>query len=135
MKLDMPAGNAARFEPGQTKRITLVQLGGKQFVHGFNNLVDGSVRTKYRKWQSYVKAQRLGFLTSKPFTQEVKREQEETAPKASSKQIEEAKEKQKRSKRNRNHSKVAVKAKGRRAKPHENQQETILGPLRSNRRR
>jgi urease subunit beta len=40
-RLDIPAGTAVRFEPGDQREITLVPLGGKRRVHGFNNLVDG----------------------------------------------------------------------------------------------
>ena len=40
-RLDIPANTAVRFEPGDEKEITLVPLGGKRFVQGFNNLVDG----------------------------------------------------------------------------------------------
>ena len=41
MRLDIPANTAVRFEPGDEKDVTLVPYGGKQFVYGFNNLVDG----------------------------------------------------------------------------------------------
>lgn len=61
MKLDLPAGTAVRFEPGQEKELTLVELGGKRYVHGFNNLVDGSVRTIYRKDHALEKAKKLKF--------------------------------------------------------------------------
>jgi urease subunit beta len=40
-RLDIPAGTAVRFEPGDKKHVTLVPFGGKRRVHGFNNLVDG----------------------------------------------------------------------------------------------
>jgi urease subunit beta len=40
-RLDIPAGTAVRFEPGDEREITLVPFGGKRRVHGFNNLVDG----------------------------------------------------------------------------------------------
>jgi urease subunit beta len=40
-RLDIPAGTAVRFEPGDEKHVTLVPFGGKRRVHGFNNLVDG----------------------------------------------------------------------------------------------
>ena len=45
MRLNIPSGNAVRFEPGQTHTVTLVALGGKGLVHGFNALVSGSVRS------------------------------------------------------------------------------------------
>lgn len=41
MRLDIPATTAIRFEPGDEKEVVLVPFGGKQFVYGFNNLVDG----------------------------------------------------------------------------------------------
>jgi urease subunit beta len=41
MRLDIPATTAVRFEPGDQKDVTLVPFGGKRFVFGFNNLVDG----------------------------------------------------------------------------------------------
>jgi urease subunit beta len=40
-RLDIPAGTAVRFEPGDERDVTLVPFGGKQRIHGFNNLVDG----------------------------------------------------------------------------------------------
>jgi urease beta subunit len=61
MKLDLPAGTAVRFEPGEEKELTLVEIGGKKYVHGFNNLVDGSVRTIYRKNKAIEKAKKLKF--------------------------------------------------------------------------
>jgi urease subunit gamma/beta len=41
MRLDIPAGTAVRFEPGETKTITLVEIAGEKIVRGGNNLVDG----------------------------------------------------------------------------------------------
>lgn len=41
LRLDIPAGTAVRFEPGDELEVTLVPYGGKRRVHGFNNLVDG----------------------------------------------------------------------------------------------
>jgi urease subunit beta len=40
-RLDIAAGTAVRFEPGDEKEVTLVPFGGKQRVYGFNDLVDG----------------------------------------------------------------------------------------------
>lgn len=39
--LDIPAGAAVRFEPGDEKEIRLVRYAGKQHVYGFHGLVDG----------------------------------------------------------------------------------------------
>lgn len=41
MRLDVPAGTAVRFEPGQTKTVLLVALGGRREVWGFRAEVDG----------------------------------------------------------------------------------------------
>jgi urease beta subunit len=41
MRLDVPAGAAVRFEPGETKSVRLVALGGAAVVRGGNGLVDG----------------------------------------------------------------------------------------------
>ncbi|MFP4175386.1 MAG: urease subunit beta [Halobacteriales archaeon] len=43
-RLDIPAGTAVRFEPGETKEVDLVAIGGKGRVVGFNGLTEGSVR-------------------------------------------------------------------------------------------
>lgn len=41
MRLNIPAGTAVRFEPGDNKRITLVELGGAAAVFGLNGLTNG----------------------------------------------------------------------------------------------
>jgi urease subunit gamma/beta len=41
MRLDIPAGTAVRFEPGETKTVTLVQIAGTQTIRGGNNLAPG----------------------------------------------------------------------------------------------
>jgi len=41
MRLNIPAGTAVRFEPGDTKRITLVEFGGSATVYGLNALTNG----------------------------------------------------------------------------------------------
>jgi urease subunit beta len=40
-RLDIAAGTATRFEPGQTRTVRLVAYGGARLVHGFNALVSG----------------------------------------------------------------------------------------------
>lgn len=42
-RLDIPAGTAVRFEPGETKTVTLVAIAGDQVIRGGNNLADGPV--------------------------------------------------------------------------------------------
>jgi len=41
MRLDIPAGTAIRFEPGEEKDVPLVAFGGFRTVHGHNALVNG----------------------------------------------------------------------------------------------
>ncbi len=42
MRLDIPAGTAVRFEPGEEKDVPLVALGGTRRVNGLNGLTEGS---------------------------------------------------------------------------------------------
>lgn len=42
-RLDIPAGTAVRFEPGQTRDVTLVDYAGGREVHGFNAKVQGKL--------------------------------------------------------------------------------------------
>ncbi len=43
MRLDIAAGTAVRFEPGQTREVTLVPLGGARRVIGFNQEIMGAL--------------------------------------------------------------------------------------------
>ncbi len=43
MRLDIPAGTAVRFEPGDEKEITLVPLVGTRQIYGFKNKIDGNL--------------------------------------------------------------------------------------------
>lgn len=43
MRLDIAAGTAVRFEPGQTREVSLVPLGGARRVFGFNKAVMGGL--------------------------------------------------------------------------------------------
>ena len=43
MHLNIPAGTAVRFEPGEEKTVELVSFGGAKKVVGFNNLIDGEL--------------------------------------------------------------------------------------------
>ena len=38
-RLDIPAGTAVRFEPGQSRKVTLIPYGGKRTVYGFNQAI------------------------------------------------------------------------------------------------
>jgi urease subunit beta len=43
MRLNIPAGTAVRFEPGQTREVTLVALAGKRTIYGFRQEVMGKL--------------------------------------------------------------------------------------------
>ncbi len=46
MRLDIPAGTAVRFEPGQTRPAALVAFGGARIVHGFRGAVNGKLKKR-----------------------------------------------------------------------------------------
>jgi len=48
LRLDIPAGTAVRFEPGDTKTVQLVSIAGAQVIRGGNNLADGAVSDEGR---------------------------------------------------------------------------------------
>lgn len=60
MRLNIPAGTAVRFEPGEEKEVQLVTYGGAQKVFGFNNLVNGDI-TDTNKEQSVQNALNAQF--------------------------------------------------------------------------
>src|SRR3989442_658243 len=43
MRLDIAAGTAVRFEPGQSREVTLVTLAGKRVVYGFRQAIMGKL--------------------------------------------------------------------------------------------
>jgi urease subunit beta len=43
MRLDIPAGTAIRFEPGQTREVRLVEIAGKRRIYGFRQDVMGKL--------------------------------------------------------------------------------------------
>ncbi|MGJ5676205.1 MAG: urease subunit beta [Nostochopsis sp.] len=45
MRLDIPAGTAVRFEPGDEKEVTLVPFSGTRQVYGFNARINGNLDT------------------------------------------------------------------------------------------
>ena len=55
MRLNVPAGTAVRFEPGDEKRVTLVELAGARQVFGLNGLTEGADRAtalnNFAKWE------------------------------------------------------------------------------------
>ena len=61
MRLDVPAGASARFEPGDAKEVTLVELGGDGVVTGLNNLANGLVKSDAVKAAALARARARGF--------------------------------------------------------------------------
>lgn len=49
MRLNIPAGTAVRFEPGEEKEVELVSFGGAKKIYGFSNLVNGAVNETDRE--------------------------------------------------------------------------------------
>ena len=43
MRLDIAAGTAVRFEPGQEREVQLIPYGGGRIVHGFNQKIMGAL--------------------------------------------------------------------------------------------
>ncbi len=43
MRLDIPAGTAVRFEPGDEKQVRLVDLAGSREIYGFNAQIEGKL--------------------------------------------------------------------------------------------
>ena len=43
MRLDIPAGTAVRFEPGQSRDVELIAVGGERIIYGFNNKIMGEL--------------------------------------------------------------------------------------------
>jgi urease subunit beta len=43
MRLNVPAGTAVRFEPGEEKRVELTEFAGARVIQGFSGLVGGSI--------------------------------------------------------------------------------------------
>ncbi|MCU4802108.1 urease subunit beta [Halobacteria archaeon HArc-gm2] len=67
-RLNVPAGTAVRFEPGDEKTVDLVAVGGEGHVHGMNGLTNGDVddATKERALQ---RARERGFVADEDSTE------------------------------------------------------------------
>ncbi|MBT3926813.1 MAG: urease subunit gamma [Rhodospirillaceae bacterium] len=61
MHLDVPAGTAMRFEPGEAKEVDLVEFGGSGELVGLNSLTDGSHRSEANKQAALGRARERGF--------------------------------------------------------------------------
>lgn len=65
MRLNIPAGTAVRFEPGDEKAVTLVELAGAREVHGLNGLTNGPAGDGTRA-AALERAAREGFKGAGP---------------------------------------------------------------------
>ncbi len=61
MRLDIPAGTAVRFEPGEEKEVQLVLIGGKRVGKGLSGLTNGSMDDEEIKKSAFEKAEKFGF--------------------------------------------------------------------------
>lgn len=61
MHLDIPAGTAVRFEPGEAKEVALAAFGGSGEIFGLNSLTDGGTKTEKSKTEALRKAKAGGF--------------------------------------------------------------------------
>lgn len=64
LRLDIPAGTAVRFEPGEEKAITLVPFGGQRRVLGLNGLTEGDTSDSEVRQRALRTAEERGFLGS-----------------------------------------------------------------------
>jgi urease subunit beta len=61
MHLDLPAGTAVRFEPGDTHEVQLCSYGGAAVVNGFHGVVNGGIRSDETRARAIRKLRELGF--------------------------------------------------------------------------
>jgi urease subunit gamma/beta len=61
MHLDIPAGTAVRFEPGETKQVQLVAFGGTGEVFGLNALTNGATTLELAREAALARARERGF--------------------------------------------------------------------------
>lgn len=65
MRLNIPAGTAVRFEPGEEKEIELTAFGGHRVMQGCNGLVEGPLDAEGARSNALAHAQKAGFRTSR----------------------------------------------------------------------
>lgn len=66
MRLNIPAGTAARFEPGDRKEVSLVAIGGTRQVSGLNGLTNGSLDAPAVRAEALAKMSQRGFADLLP---------------------------------------------------------------------
>jgi urease beta subunit len=65
MRLNIPAGTAVRFEPGEEKEIELTPFGGRRVMQGCNALVEGPLDAEGARNNAVTRARNAGFRTSR----------------------------------------------------------------------
>ena len=60
-RLDIPAGTAARFEPGESREVKLVPFGGRRWIVAFHGLAGGSLDEEGAKDRFAAKLKQAGF--------------------------------------------------------------------------
>ena len=63
LRLNIPAGTAVRFEPGEEKDVELTEFAGHRRVRGFNGLVEGDLAGKGSFEQAFKRLRDGGFST------------------------------------------------------------------------
>ena len=61
MHLDIPAGTAVRFEPGESREVALTAFGGTGELYGLNSLTNGTANSEARKAAALRRAREHGF--------------------------------------------------------------------------
>ena len=62
MRLNIPAGNAVRFEPGDEREVELVAIGGRRVVRGMNGLTEGPLDDAEIREAALERAREKGFM-------------------------------------------------------------------------
>jgi urease subunit beta len=69
MRLNIPAGTAVRFEPGEEKEVELTEFGGARVIHGCNGLVEGPLGASGASERAIDRAKQAGFQFLAPENQ------------------------------------------------------------------
>jgi urease beta subunit len=60
-RLNIAAGTAVRFEPGEEKEVVLTDFGGRRVIHGFHGLVEGPLDEAGARERALERARQAGF--------------------------------------------------------------------------
>ena len=61
MRLNIPSGTTQRFEPGEERTVTLVEILGKKIMRGLNALTDGDMASPDVRKKALAQARARGF--------------------------------------------------------------------------